>query len=109
MTADRQKERERLSQAKFLKWASQEFQATDLLPVYWHTPYSRTNIAVHCALVPNVKVEDVRIVPEPDEHGEDGLLTWKLRVEPGESREIVTEYVIEYPSHLTAGDLGLEE
>lgn len=57
----------------------------------------------------DVKVDDIVIVPEPDERGEDGLLTWKLRVEPGQRQEIVTEYVVEHPSNMTAGDLGLEE
>ena len=57
----------------------------------------------------DVKVDDVVIVPEPDERGEDGLLTWKLQVEPGERQEIVTEYVIEYPSNMAVGDLGLDE
>jgi uncharacterized protein (TIGR02231 family) len=57
----------------------------------------------------DVKVDDVRIEPPPDKHAEDGILTWKLRTEPGQRREIVTEYVIEYPSHMTASQLGLEE
>jgi hypothetical protein len=57
----------------------------------------------------DVKVDDVRIVPEPSERGEDGILTWKLRAEPGQRQEIVTEYVIEYPSDMSAGSLGLEE
>ena len=57
----------------------------------------------------DVKVKDVRIEPPPDEHGDDGLLTWKLRIEPGERREMVTEYVIECPSDMTEAGLGLEE
>jgi uncharacterized protein (TIGR02231 family) len=57
----------------------------------------------------DVKVDDVRIVPIPDERGEDGILTWKLSLEPGQRQEIVTEYVIEHPSGITAGSLGLEE
>lgn len=57
----------------------------------------------------DVKVDDVVIVPEPDERGEDGLLTWKLQVEPGERQEIVTEYVVEYPSNMAVRDLGLDE
>jgi hypothetical protein len=57
----------------------------------------------------DVKVKGVSIEPPPDEHGEDGLLTWKLRIGPGERREMVTEYVIECPSDMTEADIGLEE
>jgi hypothetical protein len=57
----------------------------------------------------DVKVDDVRIDPPPDEFTEEGLLTWKLRIEPGERREMVTEYVIECPSDMTEAGLGLEE
>lgn len=56
-----------------------------------------------------VKVDDVRIDPPPEEYGEDGILTWQFEIKPGERREMATEYVIEYPSVMTAADLGLEE
>ena len=56
-----------------------------------------------------VKIEDVELVPEPAEQTDEGLLTWKLRMEPGETREISIEYVVEYPSHLSPRSLGLEE
>jgi hypothetical protein len=72
MTIDQQKDRERLSQAEFLKWVSQDFQATELIPVYWHTPYSRSSIAVHCALIPCDKVDQVLQAP-----------TWDLRYNDG--------------------------
>ena len=56
-----------------------------------------------------VKIEGLELVPEPAEQTEEGLLTWKLRMEPGETREISIEYVVEYPSHLSPRGLGLEE
>jgi hypothetical protein len=79
MTTDPQKERMRLSQADFLKWVSQDFQATDLIPVYRHTPYSASDIAIHCALVPNAKVDEVLQTP-----------TWDLRY--GEGAPGTVEY-----------------
>lgn len=56
-----------------------------------------------------IKIENVKLVPEPAEQTEEGLLTWKLHMEPGETREISIEYVVEYPSHLSPVRLGLEE
>ncbi|MCK4512007.1 hypothetical protein KAW64_09720, partial [bacterium] len=56
-----------------------------------------------------VKIENLKFVPEPAEQTDEGLLTWKLRMEPGETREITIEYVVEYPSHLSPRGLGLEE
>jgi len=56
-----------------------------------------------------VKIEGLELVPEPAEQTDEGLLTWKLRMEPGETREISIEYVVEYPSHLSPRSLGLEE
>jgi len=56
-----------------------------------------------------VKIEGLELVPEPAEQTEEGLLTWKLRMEPGETRDISIEYVVEYPSHLSPRGLGLEE
>ena len=56
-----------------------------------------------------VKIEDLEFVPEPTEQTDEGLLTWKLQMEHGESREISIEYVVEYPSHLSPAGLGLEE
>ncbi len=56
-----------------------------------------------------VKIKELEFVPEPAEQTDEGLLTWKLRMEPGETREISIEYVVEYPSHLSPRSLGLEE
>jgi hypothetical protein len=56
-----------------------------------------------------VKIENLKFVPEPAEQTDEGLLTWKLRMEPGETREITIEYVVGYPSHLSPRGLGLEE
>ncbi len=57
----------------------------------------------------DVKVDDVEITPAPDELTEDGLLTWKLNIAPGQELQIDVSYVIEYPSHMSPQDLGLEE
>ena len=57
----------------------------------------------------DIKVDDVEITPEPSQRGEDGLLTWKLALEPGEQQELSLQYEIEYPSGMTLSDLGLEE
>jgi len=64
---------------------------------------------VPVSTIKEVKVDDLEIVPEPDEHTEEGLLTWKLAMEPGDRREITIEYVVEYPSTMSARALGLED
>jgi uncharacterized protein (TIGR02231 family) len=56
-----------------------------------------------------VKIDKLEFAPEPDEQTDEGLLTWKLQMEPGEKREISIEYVVEYPSHMSPRSLGLEE
>jgi hypothetical protein len=59
--------------------------------------------------IKEVKVDDVELVPEPDEQTDDGLLTWKLAMEPGDSREITVQYVVEFPSGMSAASLGIDE
>ncbi len=56
-----------------------------------------------------VKIDKLEFVPEPAEQTDEGLVTWELRMEPGEKREITIEYVVEYPSHMSPVSLGLEE
>ncbi len=56
-----------------------------------------------------VKIDKLEFVPEPAEQTDEGLVTWELRMEPGEKREITIEYVVEYPSHVSPVSLGLEE
>jgi uncharacterized protein (TIGR02231 family) len=56
-----------------------------------------------------VKIENLKLVPEPAEQTDEGLLTWKLRMERGETREITIEYVVEHPAHMSPRSLGLEE
>jgi hypothetical protein len=58
--------------------------------------------------VKEIKVDDIEILPPPDEQTEDGLLTWKLQIAPGQKHEITIEYVIEYPSEMTLRDVNLE-
>ncbi|MBD3348846.1 MAG: mucoidy inhibitor MuiA family protein [Candidatus Eisenbacteria bacterium] len=59
--------------------------------------------------IEDVEVDDVEIEPEPDEHDEDGLLTWELTMEPGAERVLSVEYEVEHPASMSAQDLGLEE
>jgi len=64
---------------------------------------------VPVSTIREVKIDDLEMIPEPDEHTEDGLVTWKLQMEPGEKREITVEYVVEFPSGMSAASLGIEE
>ncbi len=57
----------------------------------------------------DVEVDDIEIEPEPTERSEDGILTWRFTLAPGERREFVVRYEIEYPAELSARDVGLEE
>lgn len=91
MAADPSKEAERLSQNKFLKWISGDFQATDLIPVYQHTSCGGSRVAIYCALVPNSKTEVVLDSLTWDMHCGDGV--------PGTVeywRNRGTEKVVEY-------------
>jgi uncharacterized protein (TIGR02231 family) len=57
----------------------------------------------------DIEIDDIEIDPEPAEISEDGIVTWELDIGPGQRREIMTEYVVEYPSDFSPGVLGLEE
>lgn len=59
MTAELDKERERLSQAKFFTWVSQDFPPTSMLPVWLSKKGPTCRISVFCALIPNAKIDDV--------------------------------------------------
>lgn len=80
--------------AKSFKKHADELWVTDRIPV---------------SSLKEVKVDDVEITPAPDEKTEDGLLTWKLDIAPGQELQIHVSYVIEYPSRMSPQDLGLEE
>jgi len=77
--------------------------------------FRRDAVEVHIAdrvpvsTIKEVKIDDLEMVPEPDEHTEDGLVTWKLSMEPGEKQEIAVEYVVEFPSGMSPASLGIEE
>ncbi|MFH1688918.1 MAG: mucoidy inhibitor MuiA family protein [Candidatus Eisenbacteria bacterium] len=64
---------------------------------------------VPVSTIKEVKITDLEIVPEPDEQTEEGMVSWLLHMEHGEKQEITVEYVVEYPSHMSATSLGLEE
>jgi hypothetical protein len=63
---------------------------------------------VPVSMIKDVAVRDIEILPEPDEHDEEGLLTWKLTLDAGERAEIVTEYTVEFPSAFTPRGINLE-
>ncbi len=69
----------------------------------------RVSDRIPVSTMKEVKITDLTVVPEPDERSEDGLVSWLLRMDPGMKREISVEYVVEYPSHMSATSLGLEE
>ena len=45
-----------------------------------------------------IKLEVTRIEPEPTERDAENRLSWKLSLKPGETRKIVVEYTLTYPS-----------
>ncbi len=63
---------------------------------------------VPVSMIKDVAVRNVEILPEPDEHDEEGLLTWKLTLDAGERAEILTEYTVEFPSAFTPRGINLE-
>lgn len=44
-----------------------------------------------------IEVKDVRIVPAPAGRDEKGILTWKIKLNPGQKQEIILEFSVEYP------------
>ncbi len=64
---------------------------------------------VPTTLIRDVRIESVKILPEPDELEENGIIKWKLTVGPRERRELSIEYVVKYPSDMSAEELGLED
>ncbi|UCF04502.1 MAG: mucoidy inhibitor MuiA family protein [bacterium] len=59
------------------------------------------------SMMKEVKVEDVEILPPPVEEGEDGILTWKIPLGPGEKEEIRFAYTIEFPGDWSEDYLGI--
>ena len=64
---------------------------------------------VPVSMMKEIRVEDVRMVPEPDEQSEDGLVTWTVQIGPGQRKTFLIEYTVEYPSYMRAHDVALEE
>jgi hypothetical protein len=60
MVTDIQKEKERLSQTKFLAWIGRELSLTELLTVYWF-PHDEngSDIGIYSSLIPNKRVEQI--------------------------------------------------
>jgi len=46
----------------------------------------------------SIKVQDVALSPEPAERDEKGFLTWEVKLEKGQSRQISVKYTVTYPS-----------
>ncbi len=44
-----------------------------------------------------IRIEDVKIDPRPDEQSDKGILKWKLTVPPGGKRKVIIEYIVKYP------------
>jgi uncharacterized protein (TIGR02231 family) len=51
--------------------------------------------------VGEVTVEERKIDPRPDERDKENRLTWKLDLQPGETKKITVEYAIKYPGDET--------
>jgi len=63
---------------------------------------------VPVSLLKDIDVKDVEVLPEADTHDEEGVLTWKLTLDAGESVEVGAIYTVEYPSDFTAQAINLE-
>jgi hypothetical protein len=59
------------------------------------------------SMLKEVKVEDVDIVPAPVEEGEDGILVWKVGVDPGATKKIRVAYTIAFPGDWSEDDFNL--
>ncbi|MBC7348506.1 MAG: mucoidy inhibitor MuiA family protein [Candidatus Aminicenantes bacterium] len=44
-----------------------------------------------------IEVKDVKIMPAPSSRDENGILTWKLKLEPRQKQEIILDFTVEYP------------
>ncbi len=52
-----------------------------------------------------IEVRDVSLVPAPAKRDEKGLLTWTIQLQPQEKKEILIDFVIEYPRDATISGL----
>jgi len=44
-----------------------------------------------------IEVKDVKLTPVPSGRDENGLLTWKLKLNPAQKQEVTIEFTVEYP------------
>lgn len=44
-----------------------------------------------------IEVKDVKVEPRPDKQDETGILTWKIKLEPGKKQEFTLSFSVEYP------------
>lgn len=44
-----------------------------------------------------IEVKEVKIAPAPSRRDEKGILSWELRLNPGQKQEITIEFSVEYP------------
>jgi uncharacterized protein (TIGR02231 family) len=52
-----------------------------------------------------IEVRDVSLTPAPAKRDEKGLLTWTIQLQPQEKKEILIDFVIEYPRDATINGL----
>jgi uncharacterized protein (TIGR02231 family) len=52
-----------------------------------------------------IEVRDVSLTPAPAKRDEKGLLTWTIQLQPQEKKEILIDFVIEYPRDATISGL----
>ncbi len=63
---------------------------------------------VPVSLLKDIDVRDVEVLPEADTHDDEGVLTWKLTLDAGESAEVGATYTVEYPSDFSPQGINLE-
>jgi hypothetical protein len=56
MNFDLEKEKQRLTQGKFLEWANEQIRPTEMLTVYLDDKTDDHNINIYCALIPNDQI-----------------------------------------------------
>ena len=44
-----------------------------------------------------IKVEELKLTPKPNERDEKGILKWNITLDPGEKKEMEIGFSVEYP------------
>ena len=64
---------------------------------------------VPVSIMKEIEVGDIDLDPEPDERGEDGIITWNLPMEPGATQTIWIAYTVVFPSSFPVRYFNLGE